>query len=349
MNVVSLLLVGMNAPARAMAVEASWLAFPAATVVDVPSIDEAIARAPALGPELLLIGDPDRAALERAIDATDRSGLRRWAVVVVGSAPSGDAAPAMVLTAEEEKPRLAARLFQSAVRLHALSRENARLHGDLSTMGRRISHDLRTPLTAIYTACEAINETEAESAAELAAFTRSITTSADELVQLLGRVSFVLKASAEPSPKAPVAMDEVVADALAHFERRILQKNATVHRAKTWPKASGVAAWLEVIWRDLVANALQHAGPAPRIELGWSETRGHFHFWVDDNGRGVPAEKTAKLFHPFNRLHELNAPRGLGLSVVQRLVELQGGSCAYEPRAGQGARFSFTLPAADAL
>jgi len=68
-------------------------------------------------------------------------------------------------------------------------------------------------------------------------------------------------------------------------------------------------------------------------------------FRVRDNGAGVPAGRRSQLFVPFNLLHELNAPRGLGLPIVNRLVELMGGRCFYEAPVGGGACFFFTLPA----
>ena len=65
-----------------------------------------------------------------------------------------------------------------------------------------------------------------------------------------------------------------------------------------------------------------------------------------DHGGGVPPARRARLFTPFDRLHELNAPRGIGLPIALRLVELQGGRCDYVPPADGGACFVFALPLA---
>jgi signal transduction histidine kinase len=105
---------------------------------------------------------------------------------------------------------------------------------------------------------------------------------------------------------------------------------------------NGVFPWLEVVWWNLLANALQFG--KDRIELGWQKENGELRFWICDNGAGVPMEKRDKLFQPFHTLHEPDAAHGLGLSIVQRLMELQGGRCRYEPRAEGGSRFYFTLP-----
>ncbi len=89
-------------------------------------------------------------------------------------------------------------------------------------------------------------------------------------------------------------------------------------------------------------NALRHG--KDKIELGWREEKKEFRFWLCDNGNGIPVENCHKLFQPFESLHEADAAPGLGLSIIQRLVELQGGRCGYEPRLDGGSCFYFILP-----
>jgi len=106
----------------------------------------------------------------------------------------------------------------------------------------------------------------------------------------------------------------------------------------------GVLAWLEMIWWQLLLNALKHAGPKPRIELGWETRRDSLRFWIRDQGPGVPDALRGKLFQEFDSLHAKPSVPGLGLSIVQRLVDLQGGACGHEKPEHGGACFFFTLP-----
>ena len=140
-------------------------------------------------------------------------------------------------------------------------------------------------------------------------------------------------------------MGAAVQVVIQRLGKRLHAKQATVAQSSSWPDVEGVDDWLEVIWWNLIANAIQHAGEAPRIELGWRPEDGKACFWIRDNGTGVPDDRRDQLFQPFHQLHETNAARGLGLAIVRRLVELQGGSCGYEPIPGGGAHFFFTLPA----
>lgn len=345
MNAPSLLLIAPTSAAGPVAREAAHLAFPEANPREFPSVDEAAKQpAPRDGAELVLLFDPSVAAVTEALAATDAGGLRRWAVIVFGRGGEGKSVAASFSPETWQAPTVA-RGLQAAVRVHELERENARLRGDLSTIGRRISHDLRTPLAAIYTASEGLNEIASEQP-DLEVFTRPIATSNRELIQLIERISSVVKASAEPSPLEAVAMGEVVFETLQRLEARLRRQGVSVTQPAKWPTVMGVGAWLDLIWLNLLANALQHGGPNPQIAVGWSEGPDHFQFWVDDHGPGLAPEKAGKLFHPFHLLHRLNAPRGLGLAVVQRLVELQDGTCGHAPRPGGGAHFYFTVPRA---
>jgi signal transduction histidine kinase len=223
-----------------------------------------------------------------------------------------------------------------------LWRENLRLRGDLLTVARRISHDLRTPLGGVVATSEVLKEILAENNPSRSSLVAPILDSTEEIKKLIERVSFILKASANPLPKEPVKMGEVVFRTLQRLEGKILKKNAVVSEPDSWPEVNGVFSWLEVVWWNLLANAVQFG--KDRVELGWQKENGGLRFWICDNGDGVPMEKHAKLFQPFHSLHKPDAAHGLGLSIVQRLMELQGGRCGFEPRLKGGSSFYFTLP-----
>jgi K+-sensing histidine kinase KdpD len=223
-----------------------------------------------------------------------------------------------------------------------LERENARLRGDLLTIGTRISHDLRTPLGSILSTGELLREIFHEKDPSAAALTDSIFSSVDELIRLIKCVSLVAKASAGSIPKERVPMGEIVTGMLQRLESRTLKKGAKVTAPDSWPEVEGVPAWLEFVWWNFLANALQHGGL--KIQLGRIQEKGEHRFWVSDNGAGVPASTQTRLFQTFDSLHEPGSTRGLGLSLVQRLMELQGGSCGYKANPEGGAFFYFTLP-----
>jgi len=225
---------------------------------------------------------------------------------------------------------------------------NARLRGDLLTIASRVSHDLRTPLNYIFTAGEAMKEILAEKEPAAAAMANSLLASAEEMTQLITRLRFVLRASANPPPTTRLAMAEPVSSALQRLESRILKNQATVKEPASWPEVEGVSAWLEMSWWNLLMNALTHGGEKSQIELGWHKHEDHFRFWITDNGPGVSPERQKNLFKSFDSLHETEDFAGLGLAIVGRLVELQNGQCGYESPKNGGSLFYFELPAARA-
>jgi len=221
-----------------------------------------------------------------------------------------------------------------------LLEENAQLRGDLLTIGRRVSHDLRTPLGSISISIELLKEILAGNDAAADAI-KSLNISLDEMSRLIKSLSILARATSTPPPMEKVSMGEIVRGVSQQLERKIIDKGATLRFPEVWPEVSGNPGWMEFIWWNFLANSLQYGGS--RIELGWSKKTDCFHFWTHDNGKGVPAEMRGLLFQPFDSLHQPDSTRGLGLSIVQRLVDLQGGYCGYQVVDG-GSQFFFILP-----
>ncbi len=223
-----------------------------------------------------------------------------------------------------------------------LESENARLRGDLLTVASRVSHDLRTPLGGMATAAEVLREILAEKKLPVN-LAQAILDSSEDMNRLIKQINFVLRASADPVPKTTIRMTEIVTITLQRVENQASKKQAVIVSPNSWPEVNGVTSWLEVIWRNLLTNALQHTADKTRVELSWQEENDRYRFEICDNGGGVPSEIQKGLFYPFQTLYQATAVRGLGLSIVQRLVDLQGGECGYEPRTG-GSYFFFSLP-----
>jgi two-component system sensor histidine kinase/response regulator len=113
--------------------------------------------------------------------------------------------------------------------------------------------------------------------------------------------------------------------------------------------ALGYGPWVEAVWTNYLSNALKYGGRPPKVTLGATEMgNGWIRFSVVDNGPGLSQEEQARLFVPFERLHQARSEgHGLGLSIVQRIVKKLGGQVGVEStgEAGEGCEFYFTLPA----
>jgi signal transduction histidine kinase len=100
------------------------------------------------------------------------------------------------------------------------------------------------------------------------------------------------------------------------------------------------------VFQNLVDNAVKFMGdqPAPRVEIGVEPKGEDTVFYVRDNGIGVDPRHQSKLFDLFEKLDPGTEGTGIGLALVQRIVEVHGGKIRVESAGpGQGTTFHFTL------
>jgi light-regulated signal transduction histidine kinase (bacteriophytochrome) len=115
------------------------------------------------------------------------------------------------------------------------------------------------------------------------------------------------------------------------------------------PPAEGDAGLLRQVWTNLISNAVKYSSKAtqPRIHIEGTRGGGELRYSVRDNGVGFNMEYAGKLFGVFQRLHRHDefSGTGVGLAIVQRIILKHGGRVWAEAALGEGAEFSFALPA----
>ena len=143
-----------------------------------------------------------------------------------------------------------------------------------------------------------------------------------------------------------VNMGIAVESACARLINLIEARDAHIEIPDHWPDALGYTPWVEEIWANYLSNALKYGGQPPHIIFGSDEPEdGMVRFWIQDNGSGLTPEEQEQVFMPFTRLSQAKVEgHGLGLSVVQRIVERLNGEVGLVCQIGKGCRFSFTLP-----
>jgi signal transduction histidine kinase len=115
------------------------------------------------------------------------------------------------------------------------------------------------------------------------------------------------------------------------------------------PVAIGDPAAIARVFSNVIGNAVKYLEPGRpgRIEIGGVTENGAAHYWVRDNGCGIPRAAEPRLFQLFQRFHPSLAPGlGIGLAMVKRIVERLGGEVWVDSQAGSGTAFHLTLPAA---
>ncbi|TDU69311.1 phospho-acceptor domain-containing protein [Prosthecobacter fusiformis] len=345
MLTVHLLFASRSPQAYEAVLEAVSLAFPGAQIGQPANVDELLLNPVSSSKEFLVLIKPEMGEIELALKSTYGDGSARWPVVSLSDAVHSTGLD--VIAPEDWHGRLLAQVFRAALQKHELVRENSRLRGDLLTVARRISHDLRTPLSGIFTTGELLKEILAEQSEEDAALTLPLFDSTQAVLRLIERVSHLIRATVDHKAKEPVEMGQIAWAARQGAEKTAMQRGIRMEEVSDWPEVAGVPSWLETIWASLLMNAVTHTGRDRNVKMEWKELPDEYEFSVVDDGPGVAESKVGSLFQPFESLHQTHSAKGLGLSITRRLVELQGGRYGYAPASGGGARFYFTLPKSD--
>ncbi|MBK8160087.1 MAG: PAS domain S-box protein [Rhodospirillaceae bacterium] len=221
-----------------------------------------------------------------------------------------------------------------------------------------MSHELRTPLNAVLGYAQLL---ETERAGPLLPkqreYLRDIMAGGKHLLELIQDILELAKIDAGRIGLKiePIDAFAVIDDALPLIEsmgaaRAIKLKVARPGDPLPWVLADRVR--LRQVFLNLLTNAIKYNRPGGDVDLACSVVRpGFLRVSVRDTGYGIPAERQAELFVPFNRLGaEMLAVEGtgIGLSISKRLTELMNGKIGFKSGLDQGSTFWVDLPIADA-
>ena len=271
--------------------------------------------------------------------------------------PAGAAALLVPADLEEgARQRLTERVVPSLEALLAAALDRERLqrevvetqalrHSDVlkTALLRAVSHDLRSPLTAIMAAGDAVRSPTLQAAdrEELASMIVGEAARLSHLVEQLLDLSRLQAGAAQPR-RDWCSLEEIVASAVEHLDGGIPIEVAI---DRGLPLIEADAAQLERVFVNLLDNARRFSGGRP-VEVQAQEGDGRVVVRVIDQGAGIGAELLPHVFEPFRRGagESEHAGAGLGLAIVKGLTEANGGRVAVESRIGGGTVFSLELP-----
>ena len=227
--------------------------------------------------------------------------------------------------------------------------ESERLRNSLLSA---ISHDLRTPLTALVGLAEALVMTPPTLSPLQGDLVTSIRDSAlrmnSMVVNLLDMAR--LEAGAVPMRREWQPLEEVVGSALAACAPALHGRPVRVRLAEDLPLLHLDAGLFERVLVNLLENAVKYTPAGSAIEISAMGSSLAVALHVDDFGPGVPAGREEALFDKFERGSKESATPGvgLGLTITRAIVQAHGGTIRVTNRLGsggvQGARFTIELP-----
>jgi len=231
------------------------------------------------------------------------------------------------------------------------TRELQAMNGDLEAFARQLAHELRTPIGHVQGLA---NLLQARVGARLAAEDRQLldlqVQSAGSMRDTVDALLTLARSTMQPMPSEPLDLSALVHEVIDSLPamQRVAPVRWTVQPGLRVLAAPGP---LKIVLTNLLGNAAKFTRRTaePVVDV-WGRPDGadRMHIVVDDNGVGFDAGHADRLFKPFGRLHKGDDYHGtgIGLTIVQRIVERHGGRVHAEARTGGGARFGFTLAAA---
>ena len=225
--------------------------------------------------------------------------------------------------------------------------EKERMRGNLL---RAVSHDLRTPLTAISGACSAmidnLDELPKEKQLKLLSDVRSDAQWLNRMVENLLSVTRVDGDKVRLSKNSTV-LEELIDALLVKFHQHYPHQKVHVQIPEEFVSIPMDAVLIEQVLMNLLENAVFHAKGMQNLWLTVQISGSKAVFTICDDGCGIPAERTEHLFSGLlEREGSTDSGRsnmGIGLSVCSTIVKAHGGEITARNRSEGGAAFSFAL------
>jgi PAS domain S-box-containing protein len=224
----------------------------------------------------------------------------------------------------------------------ALQRSNR----ELEQFAYVASHDLQEPLRAVVGFLQLIQSRYGDQIDEKGRhFIDRSVKAGYRMQRLIRELLTISRINTKGAAFAPTDLNRIVKDVLENLQTIILEKNIDITCA-TLPNLTIDASQIQSLFQNLVMNAVKYnENPKPIVDIGCRERNSMYHFFVRDNGIGIPSEFHQRIFMLFQRLHtDSEYPgTGLGLALCKEIVERHGGKIWVESQGKDGSCFNFTL------
>ncbi len=237
------------------------------------------------------------------------------------------------------------RIQERTLDLENRAKELLRKNKDLEEFAYVVSHDLKRPLRNIYTLTDWLTDDDEyefnEEANQSLRLIKEQVTQMDLLVE--GILNYSLQMDKEQ------IINNVDAQSLV---TRIITVNSnelvTITLEDRLPRVSFNESQLLQVFQNLIQNAIKHNDKElVEIHIGYKKTTSGHQFSIQDNGPGIEKKYHKKIFELFQRLQvntEIDSI-GIGLALVKKIIERNGGNIRVESELGKGTTFVFTIPA----
>jgi PAS domain S-box-containing protein len=215
-----------------------------------------------------------------------------------------------------------------------------------------VSHELRTPLTSMLGSLGMLGTIVETSPAQAQRMITIALRSCDRLIRLINDILDVerIRSGKTRMERTPLEARVVLAATIREMTSLAEANGITLQLGEADGWAVADADRVTQTLTNIVGNALKFAAPGTSVRLSAIAGDSEVIFSVADQGRGIPADKLALIFEPFEQVDSSDSREkggtGIGLAICRGIVERHGGRIWAESEVGEGATFRFTLPRA---
>ena len=231
------------------------------------------------------------------------------------------------------------------IELERLTRALESSNKELEQFAYAASHDLKAPLRGIANLAAWIQE---DSGAALSADSREhlqlMHARVHRMEALIDGMLAYARATKRQTSREKIDVGRLVKEVVELLDP---PARVTIHIDPQLPVVEAERIPLQQVVMNLLANAIKHGrADAPEIKVGCADIANEHDFRVADNGPGIPPESQDRIWQLFQTLEARDKVEGsgIGLAVVKKIVEAQGGRAWVESVPGAGATFHFTWP-----
>ncbi|MCE6991063.1 PAS domain S-box protein [Dyadobacter sp. CY323] len=237
---------------------------------------------------------------------------------------------------------------QIAREMEVINTELSRTNNDLEQFTSIVSHDLQEPLRTVKSFLYLINDRiEKGRIGDIGTYVNKSILAANRMKELIENVLNYSQVSKGQLKTSNLTLNELFDHVLLNLKGTLDTTQAIISVERLDRDAVvGDKVQLTQLFQNLISNAIKFTnGRQPIIRLACTVKDGTTLYSVSDNGIGMDADSTSKIFDPFRRLHEArNYPgAGMGLAICKKVVERHQGRIWVESQPGNGSTFYFTL------
>jgi PAS domain S-box-containing protein len=229
--------------------------------------------------------------------------------------------------------------------LESAVRELKHANEELKEFAHVTAHDLKTPLRAIGTLADWLSKDYADKFDEQGKEkVRMLVERAKQMSMLIDDILRYSRVGHDNTKKQRVDLNVVLSEVIAGIDT---PENIEITVENELPVLECEKTHIIQIFQNLLTNAVKYMDkPVGRIKIGCIEDDEFLKFYITDNGRGIEKKYFERIFKLFQTLSRCGGVEntGIGLSIVKKTVELNGGCVFVESEPGKGSTFTFTFP-----